>query len=58
LKELKTNTSNEQGMERVALYSDHVLAQFKTIDGHASKNVLERHQSMIEGTSSLSKFYP
>jgi hypothetical protein len=57
LKELKIGTSNEQGKERVALQFDHVLAQLKTIDGHASRNVLERHQSMIEGTSNLSKFY-
>jgi hypothetical protein len=52
LKELKIGTSNEQGMERATLHFDHVLAQCKTTDGHASRNVLKRYQSMIEGTSS------
>jgi hypothetical protein len=41
-------------MERVALQSYHVLAQLKTIDGHASKNVLKRHQLMIKDTSNPS----
>ncbi len=41
-------------MKRATLQSDHVVAQFKTTNGHASKNVVKRHQSMIEGTSSHS----
>jgi len=52
LKELKIGISNEQGVERATLQFDHVLAQFKTIDGHALRKVLKRHQSIIEGTSS------
>jgi hypothetical protein len=54
LKELKIGTSNKQGMKRVTLQSDHVIAQLKTTDGHASRNVLKRHQLMIEGKSSPS----
>jgi hypothetical protein len=41
-------------MERNALQSDHVLAQLKTTNGHALRNVLKRHQSIIKGTSSPS----
>jgi hypothetical protein len=40
--ELKTNTTNEEGVERIVLQNDHVLAQFKTIDGHATYNVFKR----------------
>jgi hypothetical protein len=40
--ELKTNTTNEEGIERVVLQNVHVLAQFKRIDGHATYNVLKR----------------
>ncbi len=54
MKELKIDTSNEHGMEEVALQSDLVLAQLKIANGHALKNVLKRHQSMIEDTSSPS----
>jgi hypothetical protein len=43
LKELKIGTSNEQGTKRVALQSDHVLAQLRTTNERASRNVLERH---------------
>jgi hypothetical protein len=32
LKELKTNTSNEEGFEKVVLQSDQVLAQIKTMN--------------------------
>jgi hypothetical protein len=41
-------------MKRATLQSEHVVTQLKIIDGHASRNVLKRRQSMIEGTSSLS----
>jgi len=54
LEGLKIGTSNEQGTKRVALQFDHVLTQLKTTNGHASRNVLKRCQSMIEGTSNPS----
>ncbi len=54
LKELKTNTSNEQDIDRATLQSNNVVAQFRTTNEHASRNVLKRCQSMVEGTSSPS----
>jgi hypothetical protein len=41
-------------MKKATLQSDHVVAQLKTNDGHASRNALKRHQSIIEGTSNPS----
>ncbi len=53
MKEFKTNKSNEQGTERATLQSNHVPAQLKTTDGHASRNVLKMSQSMVECTSNF-----
>jgi hypothetical protein len=41
LKDLKTNTSNEEGTEKIILQFDEVLAQLKAMDYHATRNVLE-----------------
>jgi hypothetical protein len=43
--------------KRVALQSNHVLAQLRTINKHPLRNVLKMHQSMVEGTSNLSSQY-
>ncbi len=42
LKELKINTSNEEGFEKVVLKNDQVLTQLKVTDGHATQIVFKR----------------
>lgn len=49
LKDLKTGTSNNDGAETVVLQSEEVLMRLKSTDGHATRNVLKRRQSLIEG---------
>jgi len=36
LKELRTCTSNEEGLKKMMFQSDQVLAQLKAMDGHAT----------------------
>jgi hypothetical protein len=50
LKELKTITNNEEGSKRATLQCDEVLECLKAIDGHAIKNILKRHQSLLHGS--------
>jgi len=42
LKELKIGTSNQDDYNKTIFQCVDVLEQFKTIDGHAFKNVLKR----------------
>jgi hypothetical protein len=42
LKELKTNTSNEGGNEKVILQSDEVLIQLKATNEHDTHNIVKR----------------
>jgi hypothetical protein len=42
LKELKIGTSNQDDSNKTTFQCVDVLEQFKTIDGHAFKNVLKR----------------
>lgn len=49
LKELKIGISNEEGLNKTTLQCDQVLEYLKAIDGHATRNVLKRHQSLING---------
>jgi hypothetical protein len=49
LKELKTRTSNEEGLERATLQCDEMLQHLKVTNGHAIRNVLKRLQSLIDG---------
>jgi hypothetical protein len=63
LKELKTKTSNEEGLEKTTLQCDQELKHLKATNGHATRNVLKRHQSFIDGvvileTPSSSQFEP
>jgi hypothetical protein len=51
LTELKTRTSNEEGLERATLQCDEMLQHLKVTNGHATRNVLNRCQSLINGTS-------
>ncbi len=48
LRELKTRTSNQKGLERVVL---KMLTHFKSVDAHAMHNVLKRLQSLIDDTN-------
>jgi hypothetical protein len=49
LKELKIGNYNEEGLDNVTFQCDDMLGRLKVIDGHASKNVLNRHQNMMDG---------
>jgi hypothetical protein len=48
LKELKTKTSNEERLEREILQLDEMLQHLKVTNGHATRNVLKRRQSLID----------
>jgi hypothetical protein len=50
LKELNTRTSNEEGSERATLQCDEVLKRLRATNGHATKNVLKRCQSLLDGS--------
>jgi len=49
LKDLKIGNSNEEGIEEAILQSNEVLARFKAMKGHATKNVFKRRQEFIDG---------
>jgi len=49
LKELKIRTSNEKGLEKATLQCDEMLQHLKVTNGHVTRNVLKRHQSLIDG---------
>ncbi len=49
LKELKIGTNNEGGLERATLECDEVLEHLNAIDGHATRNVLKKCQSLLDG---------
>jgi hypothetical protein len=53
LKELKIGTSNKKGLEKTTLQCDQVLECLKATNGHATKNILKKHQSLIVGPSIL-----
>jgi len=48
LKEL-IKTSNQEGLKKATLQCDQVLECLKATNGHATRNVLKRHQSLIDG---------
>ncbi len=48
MKELKTRTSNEEGLERTTLQCDEVLENIRATNGHATKNILKRCQSLLD----------
>jgi hypothetical protein len=43
-------TSNQEGSKKATLQWDQVLECLKATNGHAIRNVLKRHQSLIDGT--------
>jgi hypothetical protein len=47
LKELKTRASNEKGLKKTTLQCDQVLERLKATNGHATRNVLRKHQNLI-----------
>jgi hypothetical protein len=47
LKELETRASNEKGWKKTTLQCDQVLNYLKAINGHATRNVLKKHQNLI-----------
>ncbi len=48
LKELKIGISNEEVLEKKTLQCDQVLEWWKVINGDATRNILKRHQSLID----------
>jgi hypothetical protein len=54
LKILKTSTTNGKCAKKVMPQSDQVLTQLKTIDGHATWNVLKKQQSWRNNTTNPS----
>ncbi len=50
MKKLKISTSYEDNLEQATLQCDVVLERLKSINGHASQNVLKRWQSLIDRT--------
>jgi hypothetical protein len=51
LKELKIGTSNQEGLEKATLQCDQMLKCLKATNGHATRNILKRCQSLINGPS-------
>jgi hypothetical protein len=49
LKKLKIEISNEKGLEKTTLQCDQKLKHLKAINGHATNNVLKKHQSHVDG---------
>ncbi len=47
LKELKTRISNEEGLEKATLQCDEVLECIRAANGHTTKNVLKRCESLL-----------
>ena len=52
LKELKTGTSNEEGSEKAVFQLDDVLTRLRSIDSHATRNILKLRQTMVDQSSS------
>jgi hypothetical protein len=61
LKELKIINSNEEGLKKVTMQCDQMLEGLKEKNRHAKKNVLKKHQSLIDAfmskTSTLTFSY-
>jgi hypothetical protein len=51
LNELKTRTLNEERLERETLQCHEMLQHLKVTNGHATRNVLKRRQSLIDGVA-------
>jgi hypothetical protein len=50
LEESKTRISNQEGLKKATLQCDQVLLEhLKATNGHTTRNVLKRHQSLIDG---------
>lgn len=49
MKDLKTNTSKEDGSDNTTSWSEEVITCLKTIESHASWNVLRMWQHMFDG---------
>jgi hypothetical protein len=49
-KELKIRSSNEEGLERTTLQCDEVLKHLRATNGHATKKILKRCQSLLDGS--------
>jgi len=49
LKELKIEISNEKGLGKATLQCDQELKHLTATNGHATNNVLRKHQSHIDG---------
>ncbi len=49
MKKLKIEISNEEGLEKATLQCDQELKHLKAINGHATNNVLKKHQSHLDG---------
>ncbi len=49
LKELKTRTLIEMGLGKTTLQCDQMLEHLKATNGHATRNILKRHQHLIDG---------
>ncbi len=47
MKELETRASNEKGWKKATLQCDQMLDCLKATNGHATRNVLKRHQNLI-----------
>ena len=48
LKELKTGTSNKEGYEKAVLQADDVLTRLRSTNSHATRNILNLRQTMVE----------
>ncbi len=48
--EFKIGTSNEEGSKRTTLKYDQMLECLKAPSGHATRNILKRHQSLLYGS--------
>lgn len=53
MKELKIINSNEEGLKKVIVQCDQMLEGLKAKNGHAIKNILKKHQSLIDGAFML-----
>ncbi len=51
LNELKTRTSNQEGLKKATLQCDQTLKCLKATNGDVIRNVLKRRQSLIDKTS-------
>jgi hypothetical protein len=51
LKELKIRISNQEGLEKATPQCDQMLECLKVTNGHATRNILKKCQSLIDGPS-------